>query len=550
MNYIKIIVLLFLVLIIEKSGFNQEFEKKYWIGFTDKENNSFSLANPEEFLSERAIERRNRQKINIGFSDLPVTSSYINSIKKFNLNILYSLKWFNGVVVELSDTNILEEIIKLNFVSEITSLYSPVWEKSYFDKFWFYDQQFINLLESLNYGYSENQIILENGQFLHERGYLGNNILIAILDAGFFKADSLHVFESMYQNNQILGTKDIVNPNGNVYNESSHGMKVLSVIGSNYPGQLIGTAPKAHFYLIRTEDVSSEYLIEEYNWAAGAEFADSIGADIINSSLGYYLFDDTTQNHSYEKLNGNTAIVTRAADMAASKGILVVTSAGNEGEDLWKHIISPCDGDSVLCVGAISTDSTKAVFSSFGPRIDGQIKPNIMAVGREVIVAHWDNSFVLGNGTSYSAPVISGLAACLWEAFPNSTNLQIFKAIEQSANQYNFPDSAMGYGIPDFEKAFYILFGLNIDLNEISSIRIFPNPFSNYLNIYLSQLNKNALVMVTIYNLSGQKIFEKEFNLASNFGYISLNNLDYIKSGIYILNINYYKESHTIKIVK
>ena len=460
----------------------QEPDYKYWIELTDKTGTPFSIDRPEEFLSPEALGRRQRQNIPIRENDLPVSPAYIDSLEAMGLHILYSSKWFNAAVVQTSDSLLSQKLQLKNFVSDIQLLFNSL---LYAD-----DQEKVTAEASLNgdpvYGNSFKQISLIHGDHLHDQGYRGKGMTIALLDAGFYSADSLHAFDSLWTGGQILGWKDFVDPASDVFTESSHGMNVLSIIGGNIPGELVGTAPEANFWLIRSEDTYHETRLEEANWLAAAEFADSAGADIINSSLGYSLFNDSLQNYSYMDMDGNTTLVTKAADMAARKGILVVSSAGNEGTTNWKYITAPADGDSVLAVGAVDTNAVIAAFSSYGPSYDLRVKPNTLALGRQTVIYRANDSIGLGSGTSFSAPVISGMAACLWQKYPLVTNFELLQVIEQCSDRYNSPDPHYGFGLPNFLLAESIISGIyNERFSGTEMVMAYPNPFTSFLNVQI-----------------------------------------------------------------
>ena len=353
-----------------------------------------------------------------------------------------------------------------------------------------------------------------NLQYLHKEGFRGQGMLIAILDAGFYKVNELAAFDSIRINKQIIATYDFVDKDTSVYDAATHGMMVLSTIAGNLPGEFVGTAPKANFLLLRTEQTASEYLIEEHNWAVAAEYADSMGVDIINSSLGYNNFDDTLQSHHYQDMDGNTTIISRAADLAAKKGILVVSSAGNEGFSDWRYITAPADADSILSVGAVTEDKNIAFFSSAGPTSDGQIKPDVCALGMPAAVCAADGSINSSSGTSFSAPITTGAISCLWQAHPELNNMQIIDAIRRSADRYGQPDTLFGYGIPDFYAAHIYLNTIGkIDEHTNNFLNIFPNPFKNSLNIvfYSNNIQVPYSSILEVFDTHGKKILEQKF---------------------------------------
>jgi hypothetical protein len=346
-----------------------------------------------------------------------------------------------------------------------------------------------------------------NGYQLHDSGYDGKDVLIAILDGGFINADNISSLTDLRLRNGVKTTYDFVKNNKSVYNSSAHGTAVLSVLAGKVPGQIEGTAPGADFLLLKTEDVESEFPCEEDFWAAGAEFADSAGADIISSSLGYFNFDDPTLNYKYSDLDGNTAFVTRVVDIAASKGILVVNSAGNERITAWKRIIFPSDGDSVVAVGAVDGNKIISDFSSAGPSADGRIKPDNVAMGVSVPVQTSDSSIGRSSGTSFSCPILSGMAACLMQAVPRALNSDIIEALHSSADRYNYPDSLYGYGIPDILLVLTKLQNLFLKIPE-KGIIVSPNPTTgNFEIIFPSPPEK---VTIELISMTGKLIFRQE----------------------------------------
>ena len=324
----KNIFLIFTIIFILQT-FQSKSQDFFWLAFSDKNNTEFLLANPGEYLSERAIERRVKQNIPIDSLDLPVNSNYIDSIVTIGGELVHASKWLNGITIKATVDSFPQKVSGFPFVNLVQLVKPGNTTKSTFNKFSESSLAENEPIDTTEYGPSVYQTGLMNGQFLHNQDFNGQGMQIAILDAGFSNADNFLAFDSLWANNQILGTKDFVDPSSNIFSTHSHGMSVLSCIGGNVPGELIGTATKASFWLLRSEDVNSEFLIEEYNWVAAAEFADSVGVDVINSSLGYYEFDDASMNHTYADMDGKTTQVTKGANIAASRGMLVFTSAGN-----------------------------------------------------------------------------------------------------------------------------------------------------------------------------------------------------------------------------
>jgi serine protease AprX len=533
----------------------QTYPGKYLLWFTDKAHNKFSSSEPEKFLSQRALDRRHRYSIEIDSRDIPVSQYYLDSLKRIGLRIILASKWFNNCTVAIEDTNIFQTIRKLAFIDMNKTSLSvspfPLKRGRYDDKF--SSTAPLSTPDS-SYGISTWQIQLENGLILHQMGLLGDGVQIAVLDAGFNNANILPVFDSLWLHGQILGNYDYVLGRNNVYNQHQHGTGVLSLMGGNYPGQLIGTSPHASFWLLRTEDANSEYIIEEDNWVTAAEFADSAGVDIITTSLGYTQFDDALQSHTYKDMNGISTRISIAADIAFSKGILVVVSAGNWGNDPWHFISAPADAIHAIAVGAVNKDGITASFSSRGPSSDGRIKPNVMADGWGTLVANPDNTFGLGSGTSYSAPIIAGLSACLWQAYPAATNLQLKNAIEQSSTLADSPDSIMGYGIPDFRKALELLYS-SLRKPKDPVILPAPNPFSQRLSIDIFEPIDDRKVEVILWDISGSVVLANEEDVSvsnasgSSIYVIPATGSEYLKRGIYIVKIvTYKKEYHTIAV--
>lgn len=536
-------IVIFFVVFLNLGAWGQNY---FWVSFTDKNNSEYSLSNPQDYLSDRAIQRRLSQNIAIDSFDLPVNSNYIDSVLTLDVSLVHSSKWLNGITVA-GVYESLDFIKSWSFIREVQLTKPGILTKSGASKFSEEDFTEMDPMDSSLYGESVHQIEMLNGLFLHDKNFRGEGMQIAVLDGGFEKADELPAFDSLWAEGRILGTRDFVNPESDFWATHYHGMSVLSTMGGNVPGQLIGTAPDASYWLLRSEDVNSEYIIEEDNWAAAAEFADSVGADVINSSLGYYTFDDTITDHTYADMDGKTTRVTKAANIAASRGMLVFASAGNERNKTWQRIIAPSDGENVIGVGAVDINLNPASFTSAGPAAGGAVKPNVSAMGVSTVIQISNGNISVGSGTSFSSPVMAGMAASLWQMFPEKPAVAIKEAIEMSASQYNSPDSLVGYGIPDMRVAAELLGYQEVDEIETnSSWKVFPNPVKDQLVIWSTD-NSAESVQVEWFSLQGNLL--KSW-VKSGTKRLFINDLPPAATGIYILRIKSGSHSESFKINK
>lgn len=510
-------------------------QDKYFVGFSDKIGSPYSISNPEAFLTAQSVLRRTAQNIIITERDLPVNSNYVTQVAATGAKVLYPLKWFNGIVVEVQSASTITAIYNLPFVESIIKIFDALAVKSTMgeeDGFPVYRNKFEEG-NFYNYGSSLSQIKIMEGNSLHNKGFRGKGISIAILDAGFNMANTLPAFDSLWYNNRIVFSRDLVNRTSSIFSEHSHGMMVLSVLGGNIPELLIGSAPEANYMLIRTEDANSEQLIEEYNWAAGAELADSLGADIINSSLGYYVFDVPEQNYTYSQLNGTTTISAKAANIAFETGMLVINSAGNEGDNEWQYIITPADAFGSLAIGAIDSEGIYAAFSSIGPSADGRIKPDVVAMGKSTVIQRLTGEVGSSNGTSFSAPLISGMAACLWQLYSNATAAELRQLIIECSTLYSNPNNLLGYGVPQF--SIYADSVQRPFLNSNNSLNIFPNPADNTLKVWVPSefSGKNAEIQI----LSTLGKLEYSHLITCNGEYINFELPKSLVNGNYILTL-------------
>lgn len=489
---------------------------RYIVKFKDKANNAYSLSNPSAFLSQRAIERRIKYNITIDSTDLPVSSFYISQVAAIaNVTVLNTSKWLNQVSILTTDANAITAINNLSFVQKVAGIaarrINSGRNKNTDDDIATVSNIATSKIQKANeyYDYginSANEIHAHKGDFLHNIGLRGESMQIALIDAGFYSYNTLKVFDSINTNGQVLETWDFVAGNKSVAEDHAHGMSCLSTIAANIPGQFVGMAPKSGFYLYRTEDVSSEYPIEEHNWVCAAERADSAGTDVISSSLGYTTFDNADLNHSYADLDGNTTMAAIGADFAAKKGILVFLAAGNEGAGSWHYIMTPADADSAITVGAVDINGKKGSFSSFGPTADGRIKPDVVSIGVKSVIATIYNTIGTSQGTSYACPKMAGLGTCLWQGFPEFNNMKVWSIIRESGSTANHPTDSLGYGIPDMKLAFTKL------LTEFATSQSSAN-------------NCIATVSWTSKDVSSMK-YEIERKIATDINYIKIGELN------------------------
>jgi subtilisin family serine protease len=472
-------------------SFGQQQGKTFRIYFTNKKYSPYTLSHPLDYISQRSIDRRIRQHVNIDSTDLPVSPAYLDSLEMIGGKMIYTSKWLNAATFVSDDSLFAEKALLFDFVKGGRKVFKRSGQVHTIP----YD----NLpFPAGDYGRSFRQLDINKGQYLHYAGYTGKGIQIAVLDAGFYGVDSLQAFARLRSHDGILAYKDFIN-NENMLRGAKHGMWVLSTMAGYIPGKIIGAAPDAGYYLIHTENNFAEVLAEEDAWVAGLEWADSAGADIISSSLGYTQFNDSTMDHTYADLDGKTAFASRAASMAASKGIIVVNSAGNSGANSWHFISVPADASDILTVGAVDSFGHIANFSSRGYTADRRIKPDVDAMGVQTLVASADvdGDTARVNGTSLSCPIIAGLTACLWQEFPDKNAYEIMNAIRLSSDHYYDPDDSFGYGIADFKLASLILAGKN----KLEDASFYPNPFSSLINIefFTSETGDADLILLDIY---------------------------------------------------
>ena len=514
----------------------------FFVQFSDKNSSPFSLSNPSEYLSARALARRTYFGITCDSTDLPVNANYINQINNLGIKIHSRSKWLNGITVIASDSSKMNQVRMLPFVKKVqfTGIKSsPAYIKSNIKK----------STETLTYGMTATQINQVNGSFLHNLGFTGKGIHVGVLDAGFNNVNINTCFDSLRLQSRLLGTKDIIEPVSNIYAEDAHGANVLSIMTGNKPENFLGSTPHASFWLIRTEYVPSEYIVETDFWVAGIEFADSVGVDVVNSSLGYTTFDTVPMNFTYADMNGKVSRASIAATMAAHKGIIICNSMGNDGNKTWKYLGSPADADDILSVGAVTSTGAASSFTSFGPSTDFRIKPEVCAMGTATAFVNIIGTSQGGNGTSYSSPVIAGMMACYMQYiksnFTGKSIKDIIESVKKSASNYTNPIDPLGYGIPDFQKASTIITAVD-KLNESSlrNYKIIYNKETKSIQIYNLQNTNYKFVQIQLINQTGQMI---DYKYITNQP--ALFQTDKISAGVYFLRIIRDENTETHKIL-
>lgn len=530
---------LLLFIICSFSVFSQE---DAWVFFTDKPDAAYYFENPLEMLSQRALDRRVAQNIELDLLDIPLSQEYTNQISATQgITVLAKSKWLNCLhirgaqedITALTELSFVESVYFANRNLNTSGRNSGTNSTATVNKN-------LDVLVDFLYGNSSNQIQMIGGDLLHQQNYTGSGKIIAVMDNGFVGVDETQPFQRLRDNNLILGGYDFVNRDDNVYDGGSHGTLVLSTMGGFKEGELVGTAPDAAYYLFKTEATAFENPLEESLWVEAAELADSLGVDIINTSLGYSTFDNPDYNYSYEDMNGITSFIARGADLAFSRGMICVTSAGNSGNSSWEYIATPADAVYTLTVGAVNSAGVYAGFSSIGPSFDARIKPDVVAQGVASTIANTSGSIATANGTSFSGPITAGMVACLWQALSDKTNAELIQIVKESAHIYNNPTAQLGYGIPNFNQA--LINALGLQSANLTNFIVYPNPFSTEISILFPDGINSANIKIV--NSLGQQIIDSPIE---NNQILPVNNL---ASGVYFYDIYTNDNSFRGKLIK
>ena len=508
---------------------------RYIVYLKDKIGTPFSISNPEQFLSQRSIQRRANQKINVIAEDLPINPTFRQQLQATGASVIFSSKWMNCILVETTPT-IFSVIGSLPFVERI-ELVAPG------KKLTSGRLQKIRKIKNAFFTPATNvQLSMIGIDSMHLDGFKGEGISLAVFDSGFEGVDTGSPFKPIFKEGRLIYSFDFVANSKNIFQYDDHGTEVFSVIAAYLPGSFAGGAYNATYSLFVTEDVGSEYRIEEYNWLFAAEKADSAGVDIINSSLGYNLFDDPKMNYSKDTdLNGSTAIVSLAAKKSLEKGMMVVCSAGNEGSNSWKFVTPPSDVDGLLAIGSVTSAEVKSSFSSIGPTSDGRVKPDVVALGSGTSVITAGGSVGASSGTSVAAPLITSLAAGIWQRYPYLTSAELYKAIINSADQALKPDPLKGYGIPNYNAVKNFLDTIKIDEDFV----IYPNPTNDSLRVAFKKPEGQS-VFISIFDLQG-KLFSEYTSVVTWTNNPLIIELTSLSAGLYFIKV---KSNDSVKIFR
>jgi serine protease AprX len=536
-NEIKLVVCL---VMISSAGWAQT--NRYMVFFKDKSATTYQVSEPLRFLSQRAIDRRIQQGIVITQADLPVNKNYIQNVKDVGADAFFSTRWMNGVLVQCDQSLVpaieaLPNVDRVEFVAPFEKLLTGGRRRGE-----------LKTKEIKTASSTQFQLQMIGLDEMHNAGHRGNDVIIAVFDGGFPGVDSAepfrHIFDAGRMN--LAVSTDFIRNTGDVFQYDDHGTQVFSVIAGFQDGFFVGGSYEAEFQLYVTEDASSEFRIEEYNWLFAAERADSAGVDVVNSSLGYYDFNDSDMNYTQDAMDGKTTIVSKAAQMLADRGVIVVCSAGNEGNIAWKLITAPADAKDVLAVGNVNSAGLRAGSSSIGPAADGRIKPDVAALGVNTSVIKPSGALGSASGTSLASPLVTSLAAGIRQRYPHLTNVQVLDAIRKSASQSDNPDNLLGFGVPNFTAVVNF-----IEQSQQENVfEVYPNPITMD-SVIISPYDPNVVKSCTVEVLTsqGQTVYEASVN----FSWANRTHTSYVTSlpsGLYIMRISWGDKKFTYRLVK
>ncbi len=515
---------------------------RYMVFFKDKNGSGFTTGSPTDFLSQRAIDRRIQQAIPITEQDFPVNGNYVLEVRDAGADVFFTTRWMNGVLVQcnaslVSTIESLPSVDRVEYVAPNTRLQNNGRNKN--------SSKSKSVKAAVK---TQAQLQMIGLDEMQSAGYKGQSIVIGIFDSGFQGVNVAAPFQHIFNEGRINleVSKDFVSNTSNVFQYDAHGTEVFSVIAAYQDGTFTGGSYLADYQLYVTEDVPTEYRIEEYNWLFAAERADSAGVDIINSSLGYYDFDDASMDYPKSALDGKTTVVSKAAQFAADRGIVVVCSAGNEGGRAWQIITAPADAKDVLAIANVNSMGIRSGSSSIGPAADGRIKPDLAAMGVSTSVIKSDGTSGSASGTSLSSPLVTSLVAGVWQRYPELTNKEVMEVIRNSASQSNNPDNLLGFGIPNFKAVVNFL----ERIPQENTFEVYPNPISSdTLTVKPYDPSAVGSCRVEILSANGQVVYNGEVSFSwLNRSYTA--DLSQLTAGIYFLHVWWEDKRYTYRLVK
>ncbi len=515
---------------------------RYVVFFKDKAGTKYTTSAPLEFLSQRAIDRRIRQGIPVSSDDFPVNENYVQGVKDAGADTFFSSRWMNSILIQC-DASLITNLEGLSFVERVEFVAPNERLLTTGRK-----RTDLKTKELRTASSTQFQLQMIGLDEMHSAGHQGEDVIIGIFDGGFQGVDTAVPFHHIFDENRIniSASKDFVTNSTDIFQYDDHGTQVFSVIAAYQDGYYTGGSYEAEYQLYVTEDVSSEYRVEEYNWLFAAERADSAGVDVVNSSLGYYDFDQTSMNYPKSAMDGKTTVVSRAAQMLADKGVVVVCSAGNEGSIAWQIITAPADAKDVLAIANVNSAGLRAASSSIGPAADGRIKPDVAALGVNTSVIKPNGSLGTASGTSLAAPLVTSLAAGVRQRYPNLTNIELINAIRKSASQSNNPDNLLGYGIPNFKAVVNYI----EQSHQENVFEVYPNPVTKD-SITISPFDPDQVrtCKVEMITAQGQTVYEASVS----FSWTNRTHTSYVTSlpsGIYFMRIWWGDKRYTYRVVK
>jgi len=526
------------------------------VRFTDKQATPYSLSSPLAYLSSRAMARRTIQGIAVDSTDIPVNATYINNVLTTTGGKFHEAsRWMNMVVILLTDTSLLHNLDAVSYVKSIklVGIYTVALHKSSNPQTTTTKEAHKSTAwDASYYGATWQQTAIVHGDFLHNNGLTGAGKMIAVLDAGFQGVNTIAGFSNMRTGGRLVDTHNFTFANDNVYADDVHGEEVLSTMAGDVPNGYVGSAPGAMYALYTTEHNTGDQPLELDNLLCATERADSVGADIVTISLGYEQFDAPFAGQDFAtEFDGKTTLAAKAANIATSKGMLFVATAGNEGITAWHNILTPGDADSALTVGATDVSGSPAPLSGYGPNAAGQVKPDVCTIGAPANIINSSGAYSSVSGTSFSTPQIAGWAACLWQAHPFATPYQLRQAIIRCASSYSSPGVQLGYGVPDFQCTQGIL-DVAVTPPPFTSanwIIVAPNPFMNELNIAASPA-ANEQVDFVLLDMAGRTVSSFSRFLYKGYNKPFTASIPELPSGMYILKAVSATQQHITKLEK